>query len=178
LGQVQPWPQPIGFWTSPIILEFAFGLAIGFARAEGVALGIPARLVLAAAGFALLGLDGARPDFVSETVRPFVWGVPAALIVAAAALGPERSRAKTVATRIAVAVGDASYALYLTHPFVIRGLHAAAARVDGATILGGWGFVAVALVGATIVALVVHAAFERPILERVRASAIPKPSIP
>lgn len=178
LGRAGPWPQPIGFWTSPMILEFAFGLAIGFARAEGVKLGTPARLVLAAAGLALLGLEGARPDGVAETIRPFVWGLPAALIVAAAALGEERAGANTAVTRAAVMVGDASYALYLTHPFVIRGLRALAARVEGAAMPGGWAFVALALAGATIVALIVHAVFERPILDRVRTAALPKPSVP
>ena len=50
---------------------------------------------------------------MTSLARPFVWGLPAALIVAAAALGPERVHAPTLPTRAAVAIGDASYALYL-----------------------------------------------------------------
>ena len=47
-----------------------------------------------------------------------------------------------------MAIGDASYALYLVHPFAIRGLGALVRRLDLAPILGGWGFVALALAAA------------------------------
>jgi exopolysaccharide production protein ExoZ len=155
LGLVRPWPQPVAFWTAPIILEFAFGLAIGALRAEGVALGAPARIALAAAGLALLGLSG------SEGVRALEWGLPAALIVAAAALGPARAEPRNPATRAAAALGDASYALYLVHPFAVRGVRVAVEGLGVFPVIGPWGFVAVALAGAAAAALAVHRGFER-----------------
>ncbi len=163
VGLQRTWPEPLAFWTNPIVLEFAFGLAIGFLRAEGVALGPWPRAALAAAGLALLALPAAHPDAVTSLARPFVWGLPAALIVAAAALGPERVHAPTLPTRAAVAIGDASYALYLVHPFAIRGLAALVRRLDLAPTLAGWSFVALALAGAVAAALTVHRWFERPV---------------
>ena len=45
LGQtLAPLPQPLAFWSDPIILEFAFGMALGWASAEGFFLNGPARL--------------------------------------------------------------------------------------------------------------------------------------
>ena len=65
-----------------------------------------------------------------------------------------------------MAIGDASYALYLVHPFAIRGLGALVRRLDLAPILGGWGFVALALAAAAAPA--VHRWFERPAMGWVR----------
>ncbi len=62
----------------------------------------------ARAGFALLALAFAHPDAVTSLARPFVWGFPPVLIVAA--LGPERVHAPTLPTRAAAAIGDVSYA--------------------------------------------------------------------
>ena len=89
---------------------------------------------------------------MTSLARPFVWGFPPVLIVAAAALGPERVHAPTLPTRAAMAIGDASYALYLVHPFAIRGLGALVRRLDLAPILGGWGSVALALAAAAAAA--------------------------
>ncbi|HEY8384131.1 MAG TPA: acyltransferase [Microvirga sp.] len=162
LGRAASLPQPLAFWTSPIILEFAFGLAIGLLRAEGVVLGGPAR-----AGLALAALAGfALAPVGTDAMRALVWGGPAALLVAAAALGPDRALPRNAATRLAIAIGDASYALYLVHPFVIRGLREATGRlgIEG----GGAAFILVALLAAILAALAVHRLFERPATEALR----------
>src|SRR5918994_6603978 len=57
LGSVVRLPEPFAFWTSPILLEFAFGLGLGHLRAQGVTIGRAAQLALATAGLALLALD-------------------------------------------------------------------------------------------------------------------------
>lgn len=161
LGHVFSPPMPFSFWANPIILEFAFGLALGLARAEGVRLGGIARLALLAGGVALLAADFSRNEAMLTLPRFLAHGVPAALIVAAAALG-EGTRGSGRLMRWGEALGDSSYALYLVHPFAIRAGREIVWRSGLAPLIGPWGYVVLCLAVATLAALAVHALFERP----------------
>jgi peptidoglycan/LPS O-acetylase OafA/YrhL len=172
LGRAVHLPEPLGFWTSPFLLEFVFGLALGHLRVRGVALGRNAQGMLVLAGLALLTLDLTRTEGMLAA-RPLAWGLPATLLVAAAALGRTELSPRTAATRFAVALGDASYALYLLHPFAIRGCRAAVAESGFGANLGPVGFIALSLVLAIAVSLVVHRLFERPATEWVRRRLSP-----
>jgi exopolysaccharide production protein ExoZ len=107
-----------GWYTllaNPLLLEFLAGAALARAWSKGRFERLPAWTgwALIASGLLILlacQLGGLRDDFL----RPFVWGPPAAMIVAGA-LKLERG-ARTVRRRVAralVAQGDASYSLYL-----------------------------------------------------------------
>jgi exopolysaccharide production protein ExoZ len=113
------------FLTDPIPFEFVAGLwlAIAFTR-EAVA---RRRWVVSYAwailGFGLLAL---APVYVSHATtaglagwpRVLAWGLPSTLIVAAfLSIAPPRNAFQ----RLLVFLGDASYALYLTHVFVMIG---------------------------------------------------------
>lgn len=102
------WPAPL-FLANGMVLEFAAGLALAgwVPRLPGeVAAG------LLAGGFvALLMLPLAGPW------RFLVWGLPCGCILVGA-LGLEKS-VGVLLPRWALAVGDASYAIYLVHPFVV-----------------------------------------------------------
>jgi peptidoglycan/LPS O-acetylase OafA/YrhL len=159
-------PMPLAFWGAPITLEFALGAAVGLARAEGLRLSVLPRLCLGAAGFALLSV-AEEPTLLT---RPLAYGVPSVLLVAAAGLGsttplPASSRLVTWG----VLLGDASYALYLVHPFVLRAGREALVRTDLAFGLGPWPSI-VLLSGLSVaVALAVHRYVERPLTRRTRA---------
>jgi peptidoglycan/LPS O-acetylase OafA/YrhL len=155
-------PVPLAFWSDPIVLEFAFGAALGLARAEGVRLPGGARLVLAAGGLGLLALAG-EPGALP---RWLAWGVPAALLVAAAGLG-RGGAAESAPLRAAVLLGDASYALYLVHPFAVRGVRVLA-EATGAASLGPVPVVLAMLALACAVAIAVHRLVERPLTARLR----------
>ncbi len=71
------------------------------------------------------GVDQFLPRFVSG-------GLPATLIVAAAAFGPRLS-ASWIVTPLVV-LGDASYSLYLTHPFAIRPMRNIWMALDGSAL--------------------------------------------
>jgi len=104
-----PLPQPFGFWTDPIILEFAFGVALGWACVEGIFLNGPIRLALALAGLALLALDLTQARGFLALPRPLAYGLPATLLVASAALvSSERARGPDALIRWGVVLGDAS----------------------------------------------------------------------
>jgi exopolysaccharide production protein ExoZ len=154
-------PLPFAFWANPIVLEFAFGVVVGLARAEGLRLPAPGCAALAAAGLGLLALAG------DDGPRALAWGGPAALLVAAAALGRDAGRTEGPWVRVAVAVGDASYALYLVHPFVSRALRELAWRsgLDA----GPLPFILAAVAASVAASLLIHRWIERPLVRRTRA---------
>lgn len=143
-------------WTNPLILEFAFGMGLAFiwSRRGGRIDGRfgPGILVLALA--LMVTLDS------TSLPRVIAAGVPAALIVAAATLFWGKRRAP------GQRLGDASYALYLSHRFVLRPLTLILIPV----LPGGAGSAAIFAIVATglalAVAFAVHAGFERPMMAR------------
>jgi exopolysaccharide production protein ExoZ len=174
-----PLPQPLAFWSDPIILEFAFGMALGWASAEGFFLSRPARLACGLAGLALMALDLSRPWELLALPRPLAYGLPAAFLVATAALAsPERRSAENLLIRWGVVLGDASYALYLLHPFIIRALRELVTRTAIAALIGPWSFVMLSILCAAAAAICVNRVFERPITRATRRLLEPAMSQP
>ena len=154
-------PPTLAFWTDPIILEFAFGAALGWLQSRGVTLNRWWRWALVVLGLGLLAAVGSKPGAV-PLLRPLLWGLPVAMLVAAAALREDRTWAASLFTRFCAFLGDISYAIYLIHPFVIRGVEEVAVRSGLAAILGPVGFIMVALAGTVAAAFLIHQAFEKP----------------
>ena len=150
------WPEGPALWrfyTDPIILEFLFGMLLHQlylhwpAMREG---SLPIASGLIAAGVAFYALLFDFPDVVGK-------GVPAALIVAAF-LCLTLSGGRIVA--LLVLLGDASYSLYLSHPYILQ----LPIRTMGEDV----GFIPTAIVTscfivvALLVSLVLFFAVERP----------------
>ena len=158
----------MAFWTDPIILEFAFGMALGWASVEGLFLNRPARLAFGACR----GLRCWRSTLTGELLalpRPLAYGLPAAFLVASAALAsPQRRSAENLLIRWGVVLGDASYALYLLHPFIIRALRELVTRTALAALIGPWAFVMLSIFCAGAAAIGVNRVFERPITRATR----------
>jgi peptidoglycan/LPS O-acetylase OafA/YrhL len=76
--------------------------------------------VLALAGFLAVASSPGDPEGTPGAWDFLRYGIPAALFVGAATMGPQLP--DTTLVRWGVLLGDASYALYLVHPFVIRPL--------------------------------------------------------
>lgn len=152
------------FYTSPIMLEFVFGLGLGLWYLNGAA---PARgwgYVLIAAGLLSLLAQGGVPG-ADRVIR---WGIPAAVVVAGA-LVLERGRPVPACGPL-VLLGDASYALYLVHGMILSAVGQVFARLAPAgsvTIYVAFG--ATAVVAALIGAVAVHLAVERPLLRLMSA---------
>ncbi len=120
-GMFGPFGQTqIDYWTSPLLGEFLLGVGLGLAAREGFTMRAVPAAALAMAAFAAyfalgpaFGMDQRVPQF-------FGAGLPAAALVGAGVFGRElRTRPLTRALGV---LGDASYALYLVHPFAIRPL--------------------------------------------------------
>ncbi|AWN50038.1 acyltransferase [Methylobacterium terrae] len=164
---VRPLPVPLAFWSDPIVLEFACGALLALARREGLRLAGPVRLALAGLGLVLLSLAGDDPALP----RCIAWGGPATLLVAAASLGPAGDA--SAVWRPAVVLGDASYALYLAHPFVVRGVRVVAEATGVAARIGPGPMVLLMLVLACLAAILLHRIIERPLTRIARSRLEP-----
>jgi peptidoglycan/LPS O-acetylase OafA/YrhL len=104
------------------------------------------------------GVDQLLPRFVSG-------GLPATIVVAAAAFGPRLS-ASWIVSRL-VTLGDASYSLYLTHPFAIRPLRNIWMSPHGGSLPLGLYVIVCGLV-AIAAALIVYRLIEKPTTDALR----------
>jgi exopolysaccharide production protein ExoZ len=160
---------PFAFWCNPIVLEFLFGMWLAQSKLRGVRLGRWTAIPLVIAGlaamiaFKALDIPGHYWNW-----RPLWMGLPAFLICAGAILVDDRGGAGIV-RRAASLGGDASYALYLSHPFAI-GLTALLFVKLG--VASPWSYVLFASISAIAIAVATHLVIERPILERLRKSVI------
>ena len=137
------------------VLEFGLGVTVAYVTMRGVV-----RFGALALGLGITGLLAAMLDvFPVKGLGPeIVYGIPAACLVYGAAVVPLRI------TRFLVAIGDASYVLYLTHATVIslavRIFHKFCVFYRIGQQTGAWLTCGLSIV----VAYAVHRAVERPLL--------------
>ena len=121
----KPTTIVLRFYSNPIILEFAFG-ALAFLlwrrhKSKVSRIPILVAVVLSAAAYAVLWLMDARVISIHETVLRF-WpsvilrGLPALLLF----MSFLSLEGKLRFPKWLLAVGDASYSLYLFHPYLIE----------------------------------------------------------
>jgi exopolysaccharide production protein ExoZ len=182
LGLLVPgMPVPLRFWSQPIILEFVLGMAIAEAFNRGIRLPGRIAIPIALIGLALLLADPAgitaKPENVilpNDITRLLALGLPTALILASLVLWQVPARDPAPVSRLAVSLGDASYALYLVHPFVIvawRKLWFAAGLHQS---LGIWLWLASATLLSTLVAWLTYRLFERPVTGWLTRQLVPR----
>jgi exopolysaccharide production protein ExoZ len=173
---------PFSFWSQPIILEFGAGIVIGVAYRQGVSLQLPVRLGLIGSGLLLLLVlpFGAPADIegtnLNDFVRVYTWGVPAALIIAGAALGPDVKAGSWLS--VPIEIGNASYSLYLVHPFVIFVLSLMFRRLGLLNFVPLPIFVGLVIVFAPLVAVISYRLFERPSARVVADMLVPRIRVP
>jgi exopolysaccharide production protein ExoZ len=155
-GLVVHLGDPLDFWTRPILLNFACGIAVWLvwhhtkARLMQMSPWLASAIAVVALGILVTGanhgLGGALPTGGM---------VSGALLLALLALGP-RMRWPTAL----LLIGDASYSLYLLHPYVLevvnRKIHAFGPDPRGVLATG------LAVMGALALALVMFRVIERP----------------
>jgi peptidoglycan/LPS O-acetylase OafA/YrhL len=163
------WPSgspQIEFWTSGIMLEFAAGIALAELHARGLRLARAPAVAVAATGVALILFLPLSPTEFG-TSRVFWVGIPALLLVGSTALA---DRPLLPESRWVILLGAASYAIYLLHSLPNR-IVVSTIRWLGldpstpAVFLAG---LAVALIGTTVLSVIVYTAFERPVMRRLQ----------
>jgi exopolysaccharide production protein ExoZ len=145
----------IGF---PISIEFAFGMAVGYAYCRGAILDKGHAMALIALGAAIIALTGiVKLEPNTNDLRVVVWGLPALAIIVGATLS--RWHWEGLSSTLAILLGDSSYAIYLFHPPVLKLLdHFLAHRI--------WWPMTAAL--SVMAGIAVHLYVERPLLNFLR----------
>ena len=149
------------FYCDPIILEFAFGMVIGTIPVAPLASSVAKGLSIAAVAGGLLWMVVFPIVIAIPPYRALTIGLPAAAVV----LGALRLEAAgyRITSPLLLLLGSASYALYLSHAFVLIALD----KLLWASGLGGEALLPLTMAAATaaalVVAVVIHLGFERPI---------------
>lgn len=142
-------------WTDPIILEFLAGLWLARAYQTGWWMKVRTGTFLAVLGVGLLCAlhHSGLPRWIAA-------GLPATLITGAFALSSPFRWPQWM-----LLLGEASYALYLSHRFVLRPLTLVLVPMLAPAPWAITLFVCIAVSAACLVAVMVHLWFERPLLQ-------------
>jgi exopolysaccharide production protein ExoZ len=161
-------------YTSPLLLEFAVGMWMNrvyraLPERSWSALPRLALIVAMLGAFAVLAAgDYAWPDIARE----IKWGIPAFVIVATALL-LEHGGA-TIGWRWLLLLGEASFAIYLVHPFAIKAVSLIYARL-GVTALPVHAVALLTLyVIVAAVGLAFHLLVEKPTIRALRHRIVPR----
>ena len=162
-----PTNSIIGFYSSSIVLEFAFGVLLGYLYSRKLAVPPVLSLAMILSGIAAaLSFSGS----LAMSQRAIDFGIPAFLIVAGGIFF-ERSRGvREVA--LPKLLGDASYSLYLTHGMVLsaygqfwRKFHLPSVSQPMDFLL----FSIVAIIIASIFGIAIYKFIERPLVSTLAA---------
>ncbi len=162
-GTCHDSPNPyLAFLGEPLPFEFLFGCCVGLLYVKG-ALHAPAALVAAAvtAFCAALVASELVPRELVNIERVFLFGMPAALLVYAAVA--VESKGGLVVPAALVAIGDASYAMYLWHSPLLSALGQQVARLHAHGLVAHVMLVAVLLAAVLAFSLAVYRYAERPL---------------
>jgi exopolysaccharide production protein ExoZ len=154
---VEPTNPILSTYTNPRLLEFAAGAIMGHFWIRGV---LRVRLLFSVIwiglGIWLLAMVGEMPDSPMEG---------AALIVGGC-LNPALAGLQS---RVMLALGDASYSIYLSHIFTLGVLRTAWVRlVPHVTLVSAIAFMAVALIASAVAGFAVYRWVESPLTARLR----------
>ena len=158
------------FYGNTVVIEFLLGGAIFFVMKKGGRVNSAVCLAGIALAVAMLCL---APETPNQT-RVIYWGLPAFILSSSVILCAGRIRA-VFSLPIFQVLGDASYALYLSHPFAYNFLLLALVHVPGP--LAKTIYVPVALLVCLAAAVFVNRLIERP-LDRFIGTLMPAPNAP
>lgn len=169
-----PALQPLYFWTRPIILEFILGMSLAVAVHRGLALPAWGRCVVVCVAVTLwylnpLGdlfqkIDGTNPN---NLARVFGWGLPMAMLLAAGVLAREHPERRLL--RPVEALGDASYSIYLLHPFVLIAATKIMKASNAAAFVPMAAVFSLVMLAIYAISLVSYRFFERPSARLIQA---------
>lgn len=158
-------PGPMQFWTATMPLEFVAGCWIALSFMNGARWRVGPGLLIVLTGLVVAFIPlilhvHYEPEAV--LMRAFVWGVPAVLILLGFVLSFPQRESQSPVTRTLVALGDASYALYICHPFIVRLFREVWIRLRLSSRFSEWIYILMATVISLIAAMLIHRVFEKP----------------
>jgi len=153
------------FWARPIVLEFGFGIAVFYLFSIDALK--PPRAVLLLLVVASLAFIGYGEYRWFDYYRVLVAGVPSFVLVLSALL-IEKHYGFTTNNKLIFLVGEASYIVYLIHPYII---YTVLRVVVGKRDLGPYmvvPLIAFLLALTSALAVLIHLYFEKPVMAFLR----------
>lgn len=152
--------MPFSYWANPIVFEFLFGIGLAMLRDSGWRFPRGGGAAVIALGFGLMWLmeqQGIAGNYWQ--LRIFWMGLPALLICGGVVLAPPSTHQPGWTRRQLALLGDASYSIYLSHPFALNAVALVWRKVASPN---PWVYVWVAIVVSIVVGLLVHLLIEKP----------------
>jgi exopolysaccharide production protein ExoZ len=178
---LRPTATAIAYWSDPIVLEFVLGMLTAFVWHRGFRLDRVPAVLLFSVGMATLALDldgMARSGPVDVDANGFSrllgCGLPMALIFGAIVLAEPSVWTRSRLVSFLVFLGNASYALYLSHPLVVIFARKAYLAFGLSRTIGFWPLITADILFAVVLALIVHVFVEKPISARLQRWLVDK----
>jgi exopolysaccharide production protein ExoZ len=159
-------PTAVQFWSDPIVLNFVIGMVAGVIYMSGFKTNMRVNLTAClGAVFGFLAIEFSS-DFMHSLPEDglayrTIIAAPMAMLFVAATFGPQVQQSSLWA-RSGLLLGDASYSLYLVHPFALRATRAVWSKVIGFDV-SVWVFFALCLSLAVLAGLACYFCIERPV---------------
>jgi exopolysaccharide production protein ExoZ len=159
---------PLNFWSDPIIINFIMGMVVAVFYKRGYRIGLLTSLFFITV-CVLLSIIAYQWDATILTypethiVSRMADAVPPLFLFLACSLGPQVDAHKLI-WRLGLLIGDASYSLYLIHPFALRAFGKIWIKFIG-THLPVWSFTLLCPILALAVGLACYYLAERPLLK-------------
>jgi len=155
----QPQSAIARTYTDPVMLEFLAGVMLAVVSPLLVRCGTLGGLTLIAAAIVWVAIVYGY-GFVPERIVSH--GIPAIAAVAGGVMLEPAARARP--SRLWLMLGDASYSIYLAHPFAQRVLLIAVSRTVGVAAIAPTLYVMTALIVGIAGGVICHFLIERPLL--------------
>ena len=151
----------LNFWGDPIVLGFLFGAAVGIAYVNGMRLSGLSAVMLMTIGFGVMFLSWVPSGAEDSLPLRLAEAAPATLVLIGIALGPQIAADRNL-WRLGLAIGNASYSLYLVQEFLLRLLSLSWFKGPLA-VLPLWTFVPTGIAITVIAAMTIYRYFEKPV---------------
>jgi len=154
-------PYPLQVLLNTMLLEFVFGMLIGWACVEQVR--VPGWLATMAVVLGVAGLLAcAIFDLETSIDRPWRWGLPCALVVFGMVFRPDVKGWQPLKI-----LGNMSYSLYLFHGFVMMGIQAGIQKVFPNTLMplahNAWAYAVFIVIASIAGSYAIYVLIERPV---------------
>jgi peptidoglycan/LPS O-acetylase OafA/YrhL len=165
------------FFGRAIVFEFLLGMIVFRAYQRGYLLRLPKTLFVAIASLAYISMAVAESNHVDSN-QVLVYGIPSMLLVFSAVRleGQFSAAANRLRTRLA-SIGDASYATYLSHFYVVEGIKKTLfAKAHGLNSHAPWAVLLVMSL-ALLVGQLVYIYVDKPLSVRLKKTLSPRTAI-
>lgn len=170
-----PFQQAIWVLLDQRLLEFVLGMWVGKLVLSGRVLPRSLAWPLVPMNILLIVLTNALPAAITDQYMLIIWGIPSALLVYAV-VSLEGSPLWRM--RVPLALGNASYAIYLIHEFAVSAVRVViqSAHLSGA--LATATALVLSILVASMAGLILHRYVEKPVTQRLRRYLTPDESTP